>query len=278
MSTRPRRCFIANLEQKENDPASCNTHATGTIVRIMGIVVSILPVPQNDACNGCGPCHDINNNSNSNPMVDMPTTSIAENQKSNTVGYQFVLDDGSGSVEIFVPRFMYQNLSVKEGQTLDCIVRKSHNSKTRSIQNFNDSAGKSSVSQPLCLDFWSAETLILVTDPHAESLRWMELCHDNDDARKSRSSSSSSSSSTNPLSNDEMRPWGYPSLPVNTTDEVYRFILNQATIDSGNDAGVSSEDLALVLHRPHQEVEQMIQELQIMGQIYQNARKLFVPL
>jgi hypothetical protein len=272
MSTRPRRCFIANLEQNENDASSGNTHATGTIVRLMGIVVSILPVPQNDACNGCGPCHDIN--ISNNPIINMPTTSIAENQKSNLVGYQLVLDDGSGSVEIFVPRFMYQNLSVKEGLTLDCIARKSHNSKTRSIQNFNESAAESSVSQPLGLDLWSAETLILVTDPHAESLRWMELCHD--DAKNS--SSSSSSSSTSPLSNDEMRPWGYPSLPVNTTDEVYRFILNQATIDSGNDAGVSSEDLALVLHWPHQEVEQMIQELQIMGQIYQNARKLFVPL
>jgi hypothetical protein len=269
MSTRPRRCFIANLEQDENDTPACNTNGAGTIVRIMGIVVSILSVPHNDDRNGCGPCHDIKNISN--PMVDLPTTNIAENQKSKLVGYEFVLDDGSGSVEIFVPRFMYQNLSVKKGQTLDCIARKCRNNKKRSIQMFNDSASELSVSpfRSLSSLFLIADTLILVTDPHAESLRWMELCHD---ARNC-----GSSSRTNPVQN-EMRPWGYPSLPVNTTDEVYRFILNQATIDGGKDAGVSSEDLALVLHRPHQEVEKMIQELQIMGQIYQNASKLFVPL
>ena len=89
-----------------------------------------------------------------------------------------------------------------------------------------------------------------------------------------------SASSSNDIHNH--RHWttqfGYPCKQINNVDEIYNFILNQATIDDGKDSGISSEDLALVLQRPIEEILHLIHELQVSGQIYQNENGLFVPL
>ena len=253
MSANPRRCFIGDLNysnatlQQENEgkafgtttstnsPRSC---AADTRIRVMGQLVSIALVTEENTCaDHSGYCQ----------RSRKPTS-----EPSKHGAYEFKLDDGTGTIDVYVTRHMYQSISVEVGQTIDCIARRNFKRNTQPLHR------KQPEDRQNC---WCAETIIVVTDPNAETLRWIEL----DYASRSK-----------PKPNETLQ-FGYPCFRVNA-DEVYRFILNQATIDNGQDAGISSEDLALVLQRPINEIRGMIQELQLSGQIYQNEDGLFVPL
>jgi hypothetical protein len=101
---------------------------------------------------------------------------------------------------------------------------------------------------------WYADTLIRVIESDAECLRWMELSH--------------------PPGPNECRRFGFPRTKMNA-EEAYRLICVQSQIDG---EGVSLEDLALVMQEPKSKMEEMIQELQITGQVYQNKEGRYVPL
>ena len=253
MSANPRRCFVGDLNypnatlQQENEgkvigttpstnsPRRC---ASNTRIRVMGQLVSIVLVTEENTCTA--------------PIGSCQRSLKALTESSKHGGYQFKLDDGTGTIDVYVTRHMYQSISIEVGQTIDCIARRNFKRSTQQSHR-EQSEDRQNV--------WCAETIIVVTDPNAETLRWIEL----DYASRSK-----------PKPN-ETRQFGYPCFRVNA-DEVYRFILNQATIDNGQDAGISSEDLAIVLQRPINEIRGMIQELQLSGQIYQNENGLFVPL
>jgi hypothetical protein len=130
---------------------------------------------------------------------------------------------------------MINSLSLQPGETVDCIVRLLQNATVKR---------------------WYSDTLIRVTDPDAESLRWMEVSSNNGD-------------------NNVCRRFGFPRFKRNT-DEAYRLICVQTKLD--DESGVSLEDLALVMRTSPRSMQEMIQELQISGQIYQNQKGNYVPL
>jgi hypothetical protein len=101
---------------------------------------------------------------------------------------------------------------------------------------------------------WYTDTLIKMVDPAVEALRWMEL--------------------SRPPSQDECRRQGFPRIKMNS-NEVYRLICVHTDSDK---AGLSAEDLALVMHTPLPKMKDYIVELQLNGMIYQNAEGNFVPL
>jgi hypothetical protein len=101
---------------------------------------------------------------------------------------------------------------------------------------------------------WYSDTLIPVTDTETESLRWMEVSH--------------------PPNPNECRRFGFPTKKLNA-NEAYRLICVQTQFEKN---GVSLEDLALVMQKSKSTMQEMIQELQITGQIYQNEKGNYVPL
>jgi hypothetical protein len=98
------------------------------------------------------------------------------------------------------------------------------------------------------------ETIILVTNPDMEHFRWMEL-------------------SNPPTSTSDSRQYGYNTTKFNA-DEAYRIICLQSRMDNG----ARMEDLALVMQISKTEMQNMIQELQMNGQVYQNDEGKYVPL
>jgi hypothetical protein len=97
---------------------------------------------------------------------------------------------------------------------------------------------------------WYAKALWPVTDPHAELLRWMEL----------------SCSSTSSLNDGCLRV-------KRNTSGLLQLISSQASVE-----GASCEDLALVLQVPANELQNLIEDLQLKGQVYQNQAGNYVPL
>jgi hypothetical protein len=148
-----------------------------------------------------------------------------------------ILDDGTSAIAIWTIRSMIDSLSLQPGETVDCIVRLLQNATVKR---------------------WYTDTLIRVTDPDAESFRWMEV-----------------SSNNNSDNNNVCRRFGFPRIKRNT-NEAYRLICVQTKLD--DESGVSLEDLALVMRTSTRSVQEMIQELQISGQIYQNQKGNYVPL
>ncbi len=155
----------------------------------------------------------------------------------NTSDYQrlmlLTLDDGTATVGIFTPDYMIQKLQVRPGQTVECIawLRQRGNIKK-----------------------WYANCMFLVTDPHAEILRWMEL-------------------SFRPKPNESLES-GYPTIQRNAA-EALRLI----TVEARHcDEGVSSKELAMVMQIPLKSMDQMLVELQLDGHIYQNQAGNYVPL
>eukprot|EP00980_Cylindrotheca_fusiformis_P010720 scaffold2402_cov109-Cylindrotheca_fusiformis.AAC.2 len=143
------------------------------------------------------------------------------------------LDDGTAAVDFWTPYSMIQELSVRSGMTVECIAR---------------------LCQSNTVKRFYTETIILVTNPDLEHLRWMEL-------------------STPPKSENESRRYGYPTIEINA-NEAYRIICLQAKLENG----VQMEDLALALQKSQLEMKDMVQELQVNGQIYQNDEGKYVPL
>lgn len=101
---------------------------------------------------------------------------------------------------------------------------------------------------------WYAYCITQVTDPHFEILRWLEL--------------------SRPLSPDETRRTGYPTMKRNAT-EALRLITVHSRYDS---EGVKLEELALVMQQPKEAVQEMLIQLQLNAQIYQNQAGNYVTL
>jgi hypothetical protein len=147
------------------------------------------------------------------------------------------MDDGTAVVSVIALRNMVEKIRLAIGHTAECIARLDQ----------NDVTGE----QVLFVD-----QLVRVEDPHAESLRWMELVHrqrhpDDDMAR------------------------GYPCRYI-TSDDIFQMISAEAMADENT--GVTLEDLSVVLGMPEKEVAEMIEELQLSGQIYRNEAGAYLPL
>lgn len=121
---------------------------------------------------------------------------------------------------------------------------------------------------------------MVVTDPNAETLRWLELS-----AKKSTTSRFDEQSNQN---NDNSNPRveasttiycnGYPTRVAAHPDQVYRWICLQTQLPENPDPGVTLEELSLVLSCKPSVVSSILQELQLSGQIYQNLNGRYVPL
>jgi hypothetical protein len=164
--------------------------------------------------------------------------------------YQLVLDDGTGTISIHTPNSMTDRIQAHVGMTLECIARRLRQPKQQQQQQQQQ-------------DCWHADTLIVVTDSTAESVRWMELSHRPQPPHD-----------TNDDNNNHWK-WGYPCVPIEE-QEVYRMICMQAQLP--DDPGVTAQELALVLQRPLAEMQGFVQELQLTGQVYQNEKGCYVPL
>ena len=92
---------------------------------------------------------------------------------------------------------------------------------------------------------FKAETIIWNVSSENETLRRLELCYQGE------------------------KQFGYPCPSIATAD-VKRMILH------GD--GVTLEDLCLVLDAPQDQVQKMLQELQLAGEIYCNRQGCYVPL
>lgn len=102
---------------------------------------------------------------------------------------------------------------------------------------------------------WYASQVMMVPDPQAaEVLRWCEISH--------------------PQKASTSLRYGYPTLEANE-HEALRLITFQSKTDPD---GVSLEDLALVLDLSKGGAQELIVQLQLGGQIYQNQQGNYVPL
>ena len=143
------------------------------------------------------------------------------------------LDDGTATIDILTPDYMIRKLNLELGQTVECIAW---------------------LRQRGTIKRWYVQSLAIMTDPHAEILRWFEL-------------------SFRPKPHESLE-WGYPAFQRNAA-EALRLITVQTKHDSD---GVSLDDLALVMQLSPESMQEMLVTLQLEGQIYQNHLGNYVPL
>lgn len=143
------------------------------------------------------------------------------------------LDDGTATVGILTPDYMLQKLQVRPGLTVECTVW---------------------LRQRGTIKKWYAYCMSLVTDPHAEILRWMEL-------------------SFQPEPNESLE-YGYPTIQRNAAEALRLITLETQHCNDG----VSLEELAMVMQVSPDAMKDMLVELQLDGQIYQNQLGNYVPL
>ena len=147
------------------------------------------------------------------------------------------LDDGTAIVSVIAPHRMIHQISLRVGHTAECIARLEENEMDGDQVLFVDQ-------------------LVRVEDPHAETLRWLELTHRHKHP-------------------DDVLTLGYPRQSI-SADDVFQIISAEQMM--GSDAGATLEDLAIVLEIPMQRLSEMIEELQMSGQIYRNEAGSFLPL
>ena len=206
-----KRCFISNL-----DTGNIIPNSRESLVRIIGTVHSI-------ERKGC------------NQEDHKAFPGLQHYDEDFNV---LILDDGTALAKLWTPCSMTNKLSLRGGETIECIARLYQNGSTQRR--------------------WYSEALILVTDPNIEYMRWMELGNP-------------------PQDENECRNYGYPTIRKNSK-EAYRLICLQYRLSANGKKGVKTKDLAVVMRLPLSEVENMIQELQLNGQVYQNENGNFVPL
>jgi hypothetical protein len=139
------------------------------------------------------------------------------------------LDDGTGTILCKATVTMVDRLEMPLGQTLDCIGE---------LQATDES-----------ILFLHADTLLEVSPPVAEQLRWLELT----------------------TTTDQRAPCGYPCRET-TSEDIWEIM------DSNQGEGVSVADLALVLDLRPEQVQPLIEDLQLQGLIYENETGSYVPL
>ena len=147
------------------------------------------------------------------------------------------MDDGTATVSVIAPHRMISQISLQVGNTAECVVRLEE----------NDADGD---------HILFVDQLVRVQDPHAESLRWLELTHRHQHP-------------------DDDVSLGYPRQSI-TTDDIFQIIAAEQMM--GTTEGAMLEDLAIVLDIPMPKLSEMIEELQMSGQIYRNEAGGFLPL
>ena len=125
------------------------------------------------------------------------------------------------------------------GRTLDCIVR---------------------ITSDRTL---SAEQVFIVTDPNTETLRYFEIL--------------SQHNKNTPSTADNAESWmGYPTRRRVQSTDLFEIIESDAK--NCINKGSALEDLANLFGLDQNTAEQMVQELQMSGQVYRNEDGLFQPL
>ena len=154
---------------------------------------------------------------------------------------------------------MIQKLDVQPGHTLECVawLRQRGNTKkwyAKCLWRVIDPHAEILVREVLLLA--TSDYMLLSTEPlfHSEQKRWMEL--------------------SLPPSPDETMRTGYPTIKQNA-NEALRLITVQA---KHCNEGCSLEDLALVMQLSQESLQELILQLQLNAQIYQNEFRNYVPL
>jgi hypothetical protein len=197
------------------------------------------------------------------------------------------IDDGTDCVSFWTPKQMIDGLvdaatgtaDVDPGLTLDCILKLRQSGSTKR---------------------WFAETIIHITNPIEEHLRWIIMSHQKSVEPNHRQEGQLVENSKQPLSYD----FGCPTLKRDVKD-VFRFIRLHVQIQQQqhkenrynynrqssirNSAvkaattptsfeGINLDDLALVLRKSKSIVQEMVHDLQLQGRIYQNEKGEYLPL
>ena len=163
-----------------------------------------------------------------------------------------IVDDGTATIAIATPSSMIKQIQpvLSLGRMMDCIIQRS----------------------PQTNGIWTADRLmVLPSNPLGqEALRWCQISHD--------SNQPSHNNNTN-INNNTHWSYGYPSKQV-TPHALFQWILwhSQTMENPIHGKGVTIDELALVLQKPTHVLQDMIHELQLSGQIYQNEKGRYVPL
>ena len=202
-----------------------------------------------------------------------------------------VIDDGTGSLtQIQTPSAMATRIQVQPGMTLECIVRAMR------------ITGATTCSKQQNNPYYSllAHQLVVVQDPHAETLRWLELTYRKKACEASVRNSHNSSNNQDtgsqlPTSVQSVEQFGYPCSGngMISAEELYYIILSDGETEKSNNErvsgsskrnnnnkirGVSLTDLAEGLEVSESLLEGLIEDLQLAGQIYRNEVGNYLPL
>ena len=273
------------LSKKDASSSATATPNEPVYLRLLGTVVEVLK--QEHA-----------NNSNDTAVVaseDCASVAVA-GAASHTNTIILVLDDGTGSLtQIQTPSAMATRIQVQPGMTLECIVR----------AMMITGATTSSKQQNNPYYSLLAHQLVVVQDPHAETLRWLELTY-----RKKACEASVHNSNNNnninqdtgsqlPTSVQSVEQFGYPCSGNGriSAEELYYIILSDCETEKSNNEraggsskrnnnnnnsskirGVSLTDLAEGLEVSESLLEGLIEDLQLAGQIYRNEDGNYLPL
>jgi hypothetical protein len=185
---------------------------------------------------------------------------------------EIVLDDGTAQVTIPATPDMLTQIHAEPSMTLDCIVLVEQQQQ----QPLQHGGGGGTV--------LVADQLVVVQDPHAEMLRWMELSFPKATAVGGAPCTSSSSDvdSTNTTSRNAYNlEHGYPTRKL-CPDDILAIIVCEFRCQEHNKSiqirGVSKEEIAIGLGLSVETTQTMIDELQLTGQVYKNEHGLFLPL
>jgi len=221
-----------------------------------------------------------------------PPTAPASNNDDEAITSMdtIVLDDGTGLAHIRTPPAMTAQIHVQIGMTLECVVRVIQLGEQQGTTTSHPPKKQPSSADSNDHDYYflEADQLVVVRDAHAETLRWMELSYQQQQARRQSSTGNYNNAKTaSAVSAHHQR--GYPCRSFQAED-LYYVILSDcqqtstttdgdnSSITTGAAGGVSVEDLAECLDLPVPHVEGMIEELQISGQIYRNPQGCYLPL
>jgi hypothetical protein len=184
-----------------------------------------------------------------------------------------LLDDGTGLASIVTPLAMLEAIHCCIGSSLDCIARVdySYDSCDSNSNTNTDTNTDTNTNSNFRLH---ADSLIVVQDAHAETLRWLELTY-----LKKNPHHQQRQSQSQPKTLYLQSRTGYPCGSVQP-DDVYQLIQSDGNDDCvyQGQKGVSAKDLALLLDISVEHVQDMIQELQIDGLVYQNQEGGYMPL
>ena len=194
-----------------------------------------------------------------------------------------ILDDGTGLIPVSVPESMMRgDFQVSVGKVFDVVATWVDHSGAASGgdgreygggNNRRGGGGELRAEQLVWLNKSGGDA-----SHHAEALRWTEISH----ARRRFAAGDGNGSGSNCCY------WGYPSPPADPcADDVYNIIQAEAAFDDDGGNGcngeetkapVSLEDLAKVLDMDANRAADIIEELQVSGQIYRNRSGRYLPL